>query len=305
MARGRAHAGLGVALLPDAVRVAAVRRCTGGWEVARLSERTLPGPVLTGEPTAAHAEWIGEALSDACAEAGRAPVVQLSLPTPVAGARLLRFRQLPRSPRLRAELVRWRMAQELRVSADTLACTDQPAGYDGDEPLTLAVAMPRAWRDTVLAGALRAGLLVSALDLDTAHSFNALPVAHALAGQGGVLLLVRESHWALMAWNPAGHPRLVRSRWREARAATPPGEIAADAEQTLRAYGRSPAGREGFRILVAGTEAEAGAVAGHLDVRLREPAAVVPITAFVGPAATDSPNDLDRYAAALAAAIPR
>lgn len=267
------RAAVGIAFGTDALAMARLESTSEGWHLHDAEEASVGAQLFQGAPDAATVERLSAVVRELCADvAGRYVPVHVSVPDAMVSAAVFALEELPKTLEGRLGLIRWRFGRELFHHDDErLHCTGQVLGQDGGKFLLLGLAMDGAWRECLVRTLHEAGVVPWSMGPAIAHQFNRYHARLTTQnGQGGALLSLGLAAWALIIWDAAGRPRLIRGRWRDRSTGEEHAAIAEESQRLILAWVHG-SGLSVGRLYVAGPRAETRAVVQMLDGKLREP----------------------------------
>ncbi len=240
-----------------------------GQRIIRVEERALDVPLFTGQPSAATAAALAEALCELAPEAVRRYLpLHVSVPGAAVQVGVFPLDALPKQRAVQRNLARWHFAQAGNAE-QPLACDCEPLGVDGGEHLLLGFAMDQAWHACIVDALARAGMTAWSLNADVCRQFNRFHDRLCAEQAGGALFASSADAWSLLLWDEAGRTRYCSSRWRSGEAGEDT-RIAAEVERRILACVQS---LPGMRIghLYAAADSQDDDLVAAIDARLREP----------------------------------
>ncbi len=226
-----------------------------------------------GSPTLEAESALASALANVAAPAKQRFVpCHVALPDPMMMFSVFALDALPKSEKLRRELVHWRLAKEYSTGDAALDCAHQRLGEEQGKHLLLGQGVDKAWLQCIRQALRRAGVTPWSINMGASYRFNQFHDRFASDKHGAALIALDPDSWSVLIWDAAARPRLARARWRviadeEAEAYD---VIALEAERSILSYVRAGKDNPVARVYVTGSASELAGFTAALDRRLRE-----------------------------------
>lgn len=265
---------LGIAIGRHKIQAARLSRNAKGWHVDWVKSEPVSPALFNGTPAPGTHAILGAAFDKLCADVKRLYIpVNISLPDPAASFAVFELDDLPKTPKARLDLVRWRFEKERHLDSRAIACACQPLGGENGKHLLLGLAVDGAWLRCVTQALRTIRVVPWVIDMGICHRFNYFHAVLTAEKQGGALVSLDPEAWGIALWDREGRLRFARARWRE-QAVNSNNKVyealAQEVERAIRAYVQGNGRREVARIYITGAAADVADLSAVLDRRLRE-----------------------------------
>ncbi len=270
---GRPRATVGIAI--GRREVCAVHAMFGekGARIQAIDTAPLPEAMFTGAPMPDMDSAL-ESVFARMAKVARGKFIpcHVAVPDPAMIFSVFELDELPKSGKTCLELVRRRIAKEYAVDGESLNCAQQALGREDVRQLLLGQGMDKAWLQCIQHALRRAGITPWSLNQAACYGFNQFHARFATEKHGAAMVVLDADSWAVLLWDAATRPRLIRSRWRTGAggAAQDYDQIALEAERLILSYVRAGKDSAITRVYVMGHAREMEEFTAILDRRLRE-----------------------------------
>lgn len=240
-----------------------------GTHARSLESASLPDALFAGRPAAATEEVLASAFGSLIKETRNKFIpCHVALPDPAMLFAVFELEEMPKTESSRTAWVRWRLAKDYSLEETAVACAHQELGRENGKPLLLGQGMEQAWLHCVRRALARAGIVPWSLNLGACYRFNHYHDRFAETRQGAAMVVLDPDSWAVLLWDAAARPRMMRARWRGR--GDDYDAVAVEAERAILSYVR--AGREDTvtRVYALSHPRELESLAAALDRRLRE-----------------------------------
>jgi hypothetical protein len=256
------------------VHGALLSRQRSRWKVETLARVALAQPLFEGVSDQVAEAGLVAALQQVSAgfKQGFMPI-RIALPDTVIRSSVFELDDLPRSPKLQQELLRWRFSKTLQRDEDTFVCTGQPLGAAGDKQLLFAQALEKDWYAMTQRALQQAGIQPWSLNAQSAYQHNVY--RDACEHGSGALISVDMETWGFQLWDSARRLRYVRSRWREG--ALDFEWISSEIERVIRSQASAAQGFQVERLHIAGGGQEVDALQQVLNRNLHQQVHLLPL----------------------------
>lgn len=183
------------------------------WSIRNIHRHDLSAPLFTGVPTPAVAGALDAALQGLGEELkAQFALTHVALPDTVIRSSIFELDEIPKTPELQSELIRWRFAKDWQRPEDSLDCRGQDIGSAAGKRLLLAQAGDQAWIDCVKQALARAGLMPSSITAALVYRYNRFQ--HQFAPTDGAMLSLDPDGWTLLYWDAQQQLRRIATRLR-------------------------------------------------------------------------------------------
>ena len=267
---------------------------SSGARVEWVQHADLPMSFFTGSLAPGHVTALAEGLKSIFRELKQTYIpVHVALPDPLGHLAVFDLDERPKNRKMRRDLARWRFARELDVPEPSLDCVTQDLGSENGKLLLLGQALDGAWLACVRQALRQAGVAPWSINQAVSYRFNRFYDQLTREQHGGAMVTLDPDAWSLAAWDDAGRPRFLRSRWRSRGAgevdASDYQGIAEEIERTVLSYVHGGSNRSIAQFYVSGAHDEVTQLSTALDRRLHEKPGILGVEVAATPGTADKP----------------